>query len=182
MKRKVGWTTAWWLTDSVLGGMRLQGQHRCQVLLRDSAPRIPVAHFRVSRPPSDVLANQRSIDADQRSLPSRSGWRAQFIWVGIVCGMWVLGFVFAELIPVSIPHPLSPLATSLITNQPGLLSSSSTNSSPSSPPSSPLGQRTAYPESSGSSCVNLKSENKDGARLTLGAGCPRSSSFARVSP
>jgi hypothetical protein len=40
-----------WLTDSVLGGMRLQGQHWCQVLLRDSAPRIPVAHFRVSCPP-----------------------------------------------------------------------------------------------------------------------------------
>jgi hypothetical protein len=33
------------------------------------------------------------------------GWKAQFIWIGIICGMWILGFIFAELIPVSFPTP-----------------------------------------------------------------------------
>ena len=32
-------------------------------------------------------------------LLTSGGWKAQFIWVGIVCGMWILGFIFAELIP-----------------------------------------------------------------------------------
>lgn len=28
-------------------------------------------------------------------------WKAQFWWIGIVIGMWIVGWVLAELIPVS---------------------------------------------------------------------------------
>ena len=35
-----------------------------------------------------------------------NGWRARLYWVAIVVGCWILGFIFAELIPASLENDL----------------------------------------------------------------------------
>jgi hypothetical protein len=83
-------------------------------------------------------------------------------WVAIVVAMWIGGFIFAELIPVStFPVIACPLASTKF-----IIDSSSINYSPSSLPSSPPGLHLEYLESFGSSCEKSNYESRVGARPT----------------